>query len=412
MAKKKIDDGAYQSAVTGAGLMETDKTESVTSSPYQPVDIKEMARMASQDGVADRIVNCIPEAALKHDIIIVGDDDGEVLKEFNRIGLRKALQKAGAQTRLTGGAIIVTEYEGDTPQELANEPRKGKKVTGYRVYSAGRVDLQQTDFDGEEPRVFRINLLDGTSREINPSRVTVMHGKELSDAMGFVNLRENYFGRSVLKLSEDELKVHASTKKAVGNMASETGTLLASMDGLAQILANPNEASRRLHDAVSSMKLSMNAMRAIIVGKGDQFQIMSHNFSGIPEILREQKGDVAASCGIPLSILYERTATGLGQTNQGDLDIFADLVEQWRTTYMYDPACKLIADLSRRNCGKECDEFTWGPVNVMGVVDKLNAQKTQAETLNIYYQMGAIGTDPIHDAIFKNGHSWEVSTED
>jgi hypothetical protein len=41
----------------------------------------------------------------------------------------------------------------------------------------------------------------------------------------------------------------------------------------------------------------------------------------------------------------------------------------------------------------------------------LESKKMQAETLEKYYNMGAVDKDEIRDGVFVNGHSWEISVE-
>ena len=61
METAKIRDGAYGNFVTGMGRRDTDKTENTFVNPYAGTDIVELARIKVQDGIAARIVECVPE---------------------------------------------------------------------------------------------------------------------------------------------------------------------------------------------------------------------------------------------------------------------------------------------------------------------------------------------------------------
>lgn len=412
MEKSKIQDGAYGNFVTGMGHAQMDKGESTFAKPYGGSDLYELAKMKVQDGIAARIVECVPETAFKHDISIIGDEDGIVLKECFSLGLIEALQVAGEYQRLTGGAIIVTEYENDDLQSLAAPPTSSAKVRQYRVYSAGTVDLQSSDFEGDSPKVFRVTLLDGERREIHPQRCTVIYGKKAPDVLRGVSLRERFFGTPALKASEQSLKNLANVMASIVNMATETGVMLFSLENFNEMLSKPDCGIRDAQELISLVKLSMSSFRGVFSGANDKFEILSHNFTGLPEVLQKAMNMVSADSRIPMSILFGQSATGLAQTNEGDTKAYGELVESWRSRYIYRPAARLISELAHRNCNASCSEFEWGPVTVLSLREQLEAKKLQAETLNIYYQMGAIDADSIHESVFHNGHSWEVTVED
>ena len=413
METAKIRDGAYGNFVTGMGRRDTDKTENTFVNPYAGTDIVELARIKVQDGIAARIVECVPETAFKEPVTITGDSSGKVFKEASAVGLFEALQLAGEYQRLTGGALIVSEYENEYDIEQLKRPApSNRKISQYRVYSAGKVEFQPTDFQGDTPKVYRVVLLDNKRIEIHPSRCTVIHGKIVPDILQGIPIRERFFGMPALKACEQSLKNLANVIASIVNMATETGVMLFSLEGFNEMLSKPDCGIQDAQQLISLVKVSMSSFRGVFSGANDKFQILSHNFAGLPEVLQKAMNLVCADSRIPVSILFGQSATGLAQTNEGDSKAYAELVESWRSRYIYRPACSLIADLSERNCGIVCSEFEWGAVTTMSVKEKLEAMKMQAEMLNIYYQMGAIDEQSIREGIFKNGHSWDISVKD
>lgn len=408
--KTQFNDGAYENMATGLGAASMDKSANIRVAPYVPANLKELASMKVQDGIAAFIVDGFPEAALMKDISIVNDADGTALKLASETGLLRAVKKAGAFMRLTGGAVVVTEYVGDTAASLREEPSPNAQVKGYRVYSAGKVQLLSEDFDGDEPRFFRVNLLGGRQVLIHPGRCTVFHGVELPDVLEN-SLSESYFGVSALYPVSQSLKELAAVGGAIMNMAQETGTLLMRMSNLNLMLSKPDCGIGDIHKVMSLLKLTMNSMRAAFASDKDGFEILSHNFAGLPEVWQKCMVQVAAKARIPMSILFGQSATGLAQTNEGDTQAWCQSVDMWRNDYLYSPTCRLLADLTRRNLGNEMFEFVWGSIDEMTLRQTLEARKMQAETLNTYYQMGAIAPEEVRKAVFENGHSWEVSVE-
>lgn len=177
----EVNDGAYENAATGLGKKGMDKAAHTVVAPYVPADLVSLATMKVKDGIAAFIVDGFPTAALMKEPKIIGDEDGKAYKEASKAGLFKAVKKAGSFLRLTGGSVVVTEYDSDSNAEsLKTEPPKNAKVKGYRVYSAGKVDLRDTDFEkgSDEPRTFRVKVIGGDTFEVHPSRCTVFKGPE------------------------------------------------------------------------------------------------------------------------------------------------------------------------------------------------------------------------------------------
>jgi len=409
---KSIMDGAYINSATGLGMMCMDKSENVCVTPYEECDLQKLATMVVKDGIADFIVNGYSEAALMKDITITNDSEGKALKKVYEIGLIDALKEAGSNSRLTGGSVIVTEYEGDDSIEaLKTSPQANKEIVGYRVYSAGNVKLDKNDFNGNEPNIINVKLIDGSEVAVNRERCTVIHGKKLPDVLSGVSLRERYFGVSELQKVEGDLRTFAAICGAIANMAQETGVLLTKFANLNMMLSKPDCGTKDIHTLLTSMKLCMNSMRMTYVGKDDDFQILNHTFAGLPEIVQKYMVTISAKSRVPVSILWGVSASGLAQTNDADVKMWCQEVEQWRSKTLYRPACKLISDFTRRNLKKEYSEFTWGEVDEMTLKQVLESKKMQAETLEKYYNMGAVDKDEIRDGVFVNGHSWEISVE-
>lgn len=416
MAKRKtFGDGAYTNLVTGLGDAGMDKTEGTRATPYVPANLEELARMQMQDGLAD-IVVCDPaETAFMNEPTLVGDDDGEILESAMRAGLVEAIQSAGEEQRLTGGAIVVREYaeetSGDGPS-LETPPKAGWKLSGFRVYGAGEVDLRGGDFEGDAPSRFRVRLLDGGEAVVHPARCVVFRGKRLPGALRSAgSVREAFFGTSALRPVEKALKDLATVTGAVVNMAAETGTLLVCLDGINEMLSKPDCGVNDVHRMMSLVKLCMNSMRATFAGPNDKFQILSHNFGGIPEVMQKLMILTAAKSRIPMSILFGQSATGLAQTNEGDAKAYAKTVNAWRQRYMYRPAAELFSDFARRNFGRDVPGFTWGAIDTRTIAEELDARKKESEIDASAINLGILTADEVRKARYGNGHSFELSVE-
>lgn len=413
--RKTFQDGPYKNLVTGLGEIGIDKTEETKASSYTPADLAELARMQMLDGLADIIV-CNPvETAFMNDPTLAGDDDGEILEAAMQAGLVEAIQSAGEEMRLTGGAVIVKEYEeeqtGNVP-DLKEAPDDRWTLSGFRVYGAGEISLQSSDFEGDTPTCYPVKLMDGNEVRIHPQRCTVFHGKRLPGALKNSGcIREKFFGTSALRPVEKALKDIATVTGSVVNMATETGTLLVTLDGINELLSKPDCGLKDVHDLISMVKLCMNSMRAAFAGPSDKFQILSHNFGGIPDVMQKLFVLAAAKSHMPMSLLFGQSATGLAQTNEGDAKEYAKTVNAWRQRYLYKPSASLFADFAKRNFKKDVTGFTWGTIDTRTITEELDARKKESEIDIASINAGIITADEVRKARYANGHSFELTVD-
>lgn len=411
MQVTKMNDGAYENFVTGLGNAGMDKGENTLVKGYTGSNVSQLAFMKMQDGIASGVVERPVESAFKHDISIIGDDDGKIFKELQRAGVIEAICEAGEYIRLCGGAIVVKEYEGEFKADLKSDPPKNAKISNLRVFSSAKIELNNSDFDGDRIKTFRVTLLDKSRVEINPSRCVVFKGIKAPDCVSGLCLREAFFGTPALKKCESSIKDLATVFGSVVNMAAETGAMVFSLEGFNEMLSKPDSGVSDAQNLMDLVKLSMNSMRAVFAGQNDKVEIKSHNFAGIPEILQKCINRVSADSRIPVSILFGQSASGLAQTNKADTQAFDEMVESWRNRYLYRPSCELISDFAKRNLGRDVSEFEWGPVSVMSIEEELTAKKTQMEIVEKAITLGIITPDEARQPLFVNGHSWNITVE-
>lgn len=371
---EKIKDGAYQNVITGMGTSLDSSTHDRVKIGIDVEDDSELASLYSRDALVKAIVDKVPEAVFNNPISIVDDDDGKIYKELSRMNFFSSIVTALKYARLYNGSIIVTLYEGD--DDLEKPVRAFGRVTGYRVYSSGRLMMDDSDWvkETENPyfgsvEYYRFIKKDKTEQKIHSSRINVIKGELFPDSeTGTV--KQEVFGLSLINLIKDGSKLFGTSISSIGNMIKENGVSVFGFDGFWQkLMMNGGEESIRKR--MGLLKSQMSAFRGIIQDRNDTFAQINHNFTGIPEIMRIVMAYVSSCSQIPVSILFGNMITGLSSTNEGDIRVFNELVEKTRENKLYDVMCKLISDFAKRNLGLKKDlEFEWGAVGQMTETEK------------------------------------------
>ncbi len=416
--KKTFKDGAYLNSLTGLGMLKNDKTTHTKVNAYNAVqDDMELANLYLQDGLATTIADAFPEHALADDIKIIGDESGEILKDLDSKGFTDAVIEAGAMARLFGGSAILTLYDGNT--QFWREPRPNEKVVGYKVYSAADFSLSNDDYvkDRTSPyyneiELFKLNLENGTQIKVHSSRLTIFRNKKAPRIIKNLTFNQRFFGCSSVKEVDDSLKDLGSSMGGVANMMSENGLKIFSLSGLTQMLSRPDDGVKSVQQRMSVVNMALSAYRSLFQDKDDSFAMVSHNFTGVPDIIRLMMVMVCARSKIPMSILFGQTITGLAGTNDGDLKTFYGDVNSWRRKVLYRAMCKLITDFCKRNLGSsELKEFSFAPLGSLSGKEYVDAKYIQAQTCEKFFNMGAMTNTEVRKCALENGGTFELSVQ-
>lgn len=411
-------DGAYANLVTGLGDSRMDKDEHtrILAGVFRP-NYDLLAAQYVKDGVVKNIAKGPAVKALKNPIVINDDKDDATFKALSRLGFFKACRLAGTWSRLFGGAIVVSVFDGDGTADLSKEVGPKAKVAGYRVYTPGRINLTESDIS-DDPKsrwfgkveIFPVVLRNGKTMNIHASRCHVFRGVEIPDLLDS-DIDTYVFGASEVEMANIGLKKLPGAFGAISNMLQENGLSVFSMNGFSAMLAAEG-GEQKVRTRMSLTKLGMSTMRAVFLDKEDSFEMKSHSMSDVPESIKMLMAYTSALTGIPVSILFGNMVSGLSSTNDGDIRQYNDLVEQWRTECLYEPMVEMISEYRNRNEGKKgTQDFQFGPLDQPTSKEKAELMKDKSDFCRTLYDMGAMTPKEIRENLVLNGGTSEVSVK-
>jgi uncharacterized protein len=414
---EKIKDGAYQNVITGMGTSLDASTHDRVKIGIDIEDDSELASLYSRDSIVKAIVDKVPEAVFNNPISIVDDDDGKIYKELSRMNFFSSIVTALKYARLYNGSIIVTLYEGD--DDLEKPVRALGRVSGYRVYSSGRLVMDDSDWvkEKENPyfgsvEYYRFIKKDKTEQKIHSSRISVIKGELFPDSeTGTV--KQEVFGLSLINLIKDGSKLFGTSISSIGNMLKENGVSVFGFDGFWQRL-EIKDGENSIRKRMGLLKSQISAFRGIIQDRNDTFAQINHNFAGIPEVMRIVMAYVSSCSQIPVSILFGNMITGLSSTNEGDIRVFNELVEKTREDKLYNVMCKLISDFAKRNLGLKKDlEFEWGAVGQMTETEKTTSLNSIVDiAVKLFSMEGVVDIEDIKAFLKLKGSQYGLFIND
>lgn len=413
-----LSDGAYANFVTGLGDPRMDKDEHTKIvCGIEAPNYDALAAQFVKDGIVKQIARGPAVKALKTPIVINGDKDDKTYKALSRLGFFRACRNAGTWARLFGGALVVTLFENDGDGRLEHEVGKDDKVAGYRVYTPGRIMLNESDLNNNphspwfgKVEKYPVQVRNGSIVYIHASRCHVFRGVEAPDLFD-TDIRTYIFGTSEVDMANIGLKKLPPAFGAVSNMLQENGLSVFSLKDFALMLSG-KDGVKKAHERMGIVKLGMSSMRAVFQDKEDAFEMKSHSMSDVPESIKMLMAYTSALTGIPVSILFGNMVSGLSSTNDGDIRQYNDLVEQWRNDCLYEPMVEMITEFRNRNEGVSgIQDFTFGDLTQSTEAEKADLFEKKVNSCKTLYEMGSMTPKEARDNLLVNGGTSELSVK-
>lgn len=207
---------------------------------------------------------------------------------------------------------------------------------------------------------------------------------------------ELYWGLSEVELLFDELKKRDYTSWNIVSLVTRAQIMAIKDEELAQNMSGASKntaAFNQYLERLTAISNTMNNQGLLINGKDGALESHQYSFGGLAEIYNTFMLDIAGACEIPVSRLYGRTITGLGQSGEGDLQVYYDTIEQKRGRELSPQMDKLFPIVCMSTFGEvpEDMDYVFPPVRTMSNKDRseLAAKATEA-TVNAYNADGAI----------------------
>lgn len=344
--KSVVQDG-WRNILAGLGTSQ-DKTEHTHYGYYQYLDDQELSELYMGDGLAKRIIDLLPEDAVRPWVTIQGDDNNVIQDELRRLGLKEELRKALSWTRLYRGALIVLIEEG--AKELANPlPANVRGISKIRTYPASRIDIIPEDIRTdptstyfEDIEYFPVRLRNGNIMRVHHSRCLVFKGEQAPDDQ-YTDFEYRYWGMSTMIKIYDRLKNLSASEKGIANGLLEYSYGKIKIANLVDILSmNDREAVRMIQNRIDVIQASKSQINAVLIGEGEEYSSESTNFAGVNELFEKLMLLLTATAEYPFTRLYGRSPAGMNATGESDNRQYYDKVANEQETKLLPAIDKIV----------------------------------------------------------------------
>lgn len=351
--------------------------------------------------IVRKIVDAVAEDMMKDKPVLNCDLKPEAIKKFDKVMRDTATQEkmlvAVKWGRLFGGGVAVICVEG---HEDLSKPLKLDDVdlNSYK----GLIPLDRwsgvfpdakmvTDFahprEFGNPESYSCTFEGNQVVHVHHTRLLRFTGRPLPEWERQV---EMYWGLSEIEVVFDELQKRDYTSWNIVSLVTRAQILAVKDETLAQSMSGAsktNEAYNRYVARMSSMSQSMNNQGLMVVGEKGGIESHQYSFGGLSDIYNAFMADIAGAAEIPMSRLYGRTTSGLGNSGEGDLQIYYDLIDTKRNREVGPAYDKLLPIIAMSTFGKVPEDFdyTLPPSRTMSSKElNENTKDTAKAILDLY----------------------------
>lgn len=367
------------------------------------------AELYDQGGLPARIVDLPADTALSRGIEIEGDEKDDIRGELERLNANNVFADACRWSRLSGGSAIVLLTDTGTLSEPL--PETFGRIEQLRVFDLADIavapggyysDATQANYG--QPELYRVNVNTGTATgyfEVHESRVLPIPGAPMS-RRGYRTVP--WQGRSAVNRSYKAVRRYTESLGWALRILERKQQPVHKMAGLADMIQNGLEdVVRKRIDLVDQTRGILNG---VAVDSEDDYTIIDLTVAGIKDLVNEFQVAISAETGIPVTLLFGRSASGLNATGENDLEGFYDLCEGIQRTQLQPALERLIGMIQRQTSytGLRPEMWSiawpslWTPTEAQQAeieLKRAQAEKAHAEAMEKYADMGAMSSDDI-----------------
>lgn len=327
--------------------------------------------------------------------------DIEKIERLERMfDLQLKVQKALQLSRLFGGsAIYIGTNEGNPEKELnvERETLKHLTVLSKRELSAGEMeDDIESDYFGQ-PKYYEL-ITRKSMIKIHPSRLVKFVGKAIPETMGGYCDGQGW-GDSVLVACMSPLLRTESTMANAGELMFESQV---DVIGIPDFMSSLNDAEYRnaTLEMIALQMMGKGVTKTLLMDAAQTYSTHSATFAGVPEIAREMKLDNAGSAGIPYSILFGDTPSGLNSNGDADKQTHYDNIKSFQNLEVTPRLHKLDELLIWNALGSRPEDvyYIWNNLWYPSAKEQAEIGDLTVKMLKTLSESGLVNTDALSKA--------------
>ncbi len=409
----------WKNPFTGQGMVGRDKRVGAVFNIHS-LSFDQLKDLYLGDDIAARAVETIPKEAMRQGYDVVVSDsteDGDasdlaaaVMDKLEKLGADDYLETTGNYERAYGGGAIligVNDQQTDLTKPLNLDkvksldfltPLEAREIQPLYGYT----DPRQPKYG--QPEIYQLNSravlpshsgnYAATTQQVHESRLIIFPGIRVSRYQ--VTTARGGWGESVLSRVWRVLRDFNTAWSSAGVLVSDFAQSVIKIQGLWASLSQ--DGDKMFQQRLAMMESGRSTINAVTIDAGDSYERQQTPMSGLPELLIQFATRLAASCDMPLTLLFGTSPAGMNATGESDVRFFYDRVAAYQRR-KYEPALRRLCQIIFRTMDGKKEPEKWSvkfrPLWQESAKDTALAVFTQAQADNLWVTMGALSADEV-----------------
>jgi len=357
--------------------------------------------------IARRIVEAPAQDIVKTWPKVTSDIDPEDLSRLDRAIRRTATKDKVLDTvipaRLFGGAGALIAVEGqdhelDTPLDLKSVPLGGYKgLIPFDRWSGisptGDVcDDINRPLDFGKPEFYEVRVKGGESFKVHSSRILRFTGPKVPEPE---NSAYQDWGISVLAPVIQTIKAYDSVSSNALSLTYRANILGMRVPELEQMLSGlgvNQKTAQNFERRMQKLNEMLDNQSLVLLGKEGELSQTQYSFAGLGEMMQMWQLGVSGAAKMPVTRLWGRTFSGLGQAGDGDERIYEETISTESDVTLRPALEKLYPVICMSELGEVPDDFNlnFPSIRVLDEKEKAELAKTVVDTCVVALNAGGI----------------------
>lgn len=420
LVRAVVRDG-WQNVLTGLGVAAMNKLSNTTIS-FSRMTEGDADELYSANDIARKVVDELPEEAFRmgYELMIPSytpEKIKRVTEWLNGAQLNTRFIQAWKAARQYGGGALVPVTDDVMNFAQPANPMLTRRITNFLVVNRWELTYDRINYDISQPgyglpeRYFLVprgGSFEGLDAQtVHASRVVRFEGMYLQRRQFIQN---GYWGDSVLNPLKDHLRNLDASLEGVALALQDFSVAKYKLKDLTQMLAADDGGDEDITMRMQLVNLCRSIARCVVIDAEDEeFEYQQRNFSGVPDTLDHLASRLVAACDhLPHTKVLGEGPEGFGKNGEGEQTDWYDYVRSQQKNY----AEPLLVDLLKRvfrsrlgPTGGDVPEFEihWRPLHQLDEKEEAEAQKTRAESDQIYVDLAVLDPQEIRDSRFGSG---------
>lgn len=416
---QRTTDG-FKNLITNLGVRGRDRTTANQVAATYLVAYPELTALHTGDGLTKRIIDMPSNDATRAGWDIEGDPDGKLVAHLESIGAVREFTNALKWQRLYGGALTVMLWDDGLPLDsvFKFDPKRKLKLRGMRTHSPAEIWFTPMDVDNDptslrygRPTYFTIKRVQGTPYVVHHSRVIEWMGSAAPDKSdAAMDMYRRYWGFGIMQATMQSLSDLGTSWSAVANLFQESVIGKYKISNLENLLAERDYES--IHARMMNIELSKSVLKGVLLGAEEEYDRDSLPFTGVADVMDRLMMRVASEVGIPVSLLFGRSAGGMNATGEGDARMYYDSVEALQNDELKPRLMQIAAYVAPYTLpGVDVEEFAvqFRPVWSMSEKERTECVYKQAQADSLMVTNRILSPKEVRRNRYVGGYSYATS---